>query len=114
MVILASTATALLTLASPFLIKAATDVIVDVIGGQRDAGSATGVAVIAIALALFATELVFTVVHNIGGWFGDVMAVRMRQLLSEPLLRQLLSLPQTYFDRQITGTVISRLDRSIS
>lgn len=112
MVILASTATALLTLASPFLIKAATDVIVDVIGGQRDAGSATGV-VIAIALALFATELVFTVVHNIGGWFGDVMAVRMRQLLSNRYFAKLLSLPQTYFDRQITGTVISRLDRSI-
>ncbi|WP_297006133.1 ABC transporter ATP-binding protein [uncultured Corynebacterium sp.] len=112
MVIAASTATALLTLASPFLIKAATDVIVDAVGGLRDVDDAVTV-VVFIALGLFATELAFTVVHNIGGWFGDVMALKMRQLLSDRYFAKLLSLPQTYFDRQVTGTVISRLDRSI-
>lgn len=112
MVVVASTGTALLTLASPFLIKAATDVIVDAAGGGRDIPDATK-AVVLIALGLFATELAFTVVHNIGGWFGDVLGVRMRQLLSDRYFARLLSLPQTYFDRQVTGTVISRLDRSI-
>ena len=112
MVILASTGTALLTLASPFLIKAATDVIVDAVGGRRDTGDATTI-VVFIALALFATELAHTVVHNIGGWFGDVLGLRMRQLLSDRYFAKLLSLPQSYFDRQVTGTVISRLDRSI-
>jgi ATP-binding cassette subfamily B protein len=112
MVIVTSTATALLNLAAPFLIKAATDVIVDAVNGLRDMDDAVTV-VIFIALALFAAELTFTVVHNIGGWFGDVMALKMRQLLSDRYFAKLLSLPQTYFDRQVTGTVISRLDRSI-
>ena len=112
MIIVASTATALLNLAAPFLIKAATDVIVDAINGLRDVDDAATV-VIFIALALFAAELAYTVVHNIGGWFGDVMALKMRQLLSDRYFAKLLSLPQTYFDKQVTGTVISRLDRSI-
>lgn len=112
MVIAASTATALLTLASPFLIKSATDVIVDAVNGGRTMSDATTLVVV-IALGLFATELAFTIVHNIGGWFGDVMALRMRQLLSDRYFAKLLSLPQAYFDRQVTGTVISRLDRSI-
>ena len=103
MIIVASTATALLNLAAPFLIKAATDVIVDAINGLRDVDDAVTV-VIFIALALFAAELTYTVVHNIGGWFGDVMALKMRQLLSDRYFAKLLSLPQTYFDKQVTGT----------
>lgn len=112
MVIVASTATALLTLASPFLIKAATDVIVDAVSGVRKVSDTTTI-VILIAVGLFATELAFTIVHNIGGWFGDVMALRMRQLLSNRYFARLLVLPQSYFDKQVTGTIISRLDRSI-
>ena len=47
-------------------------------------------------------------------YIGDVMAARMRQILSTRYYAQLLSLPQRYFDTQVTGTIIARLDRSIT
>ncbi|MGO3362992.1 MAG: ABC transporter ATP-binding protein [Corynebacterium sp.] len=112
MVILTATVTVLLTMASPFLIRHATDTIVDVFEGGTTVDSATTI-VIGVALGLLAAELTHTVVHNIGGWFGDVMAMRMRQILSNRYFAKLLALPQSYFDRQVTGTIISRLDRSI-
>ncbi len=112
MVIVAATATVLLSLASPFLISHATDTIVDSVNGTVSTGAATRV-VVGVALGLLAAELAHTVIHNVGGWFGDVMAMRMRQILSNRYFAKLLSLPQSYFDRQITGTIISRLDRSI-
>lgn len=112
MVILAATVTVLLSMASPFLIKHATDTIVDTVNGSVTVEDATTV-VIAVALGLLLAELAHTVIHNIGGWFGDVMGMRMRQILSNRYFAKLLSLPQGYFDKQITGTIISRLDRSI-
>ncbi|AHW64510.1 ABC-type transporter, ATPase subunit [Corynebacterium glyciniphilum AJ 3170] len=112
MVIVAALATVLLSLASPFLISHATDTIVSTVNGSTPMETATRT-VIAVALGLLAAELAHTVIHNIGGWFGDVMGMRMRQILSNRYFAKLLSLPQSYFDRQITGTVISRLDRSI-
>ena len=112
MVILAASVTVLLSMASPFLIRHATDTIVDTVNGSTSVDDATTV-VIAVAVGLLLAELAHTVIHNIGGWFGDVMGMRMRQILSNRYFAKLLSLPQSYFDRQITGTIISRLDRSI-
>jgi ATP-binding cassette subfamily B protein len=112
MVIVAATATSLLGLAAPFLIKHVTDTIVDAANGSVSVGDATRTAVW-IAVALLFAELANTVIHNIGGWFGDVMGMRMRQILSNRYFAKLLALPQRYFDHQITGTIISRLDRSI-
>src|SRR5699024_6529563 len=53
-------------------------------------------------------------VQNVGGYLGDVMAARMRQMLSTRYFAKLLGLPQRYFDNQVTGAIISRLSRSIT
>ena len=115
-VMITSIVTAGLALATPFLVKLATDTIVETIGG----GGATDAAiedatktVIWLAVGLLAVELANTIIRNIGGWFGDVMAMRMRQILSNRYYAKLLALPQGYYDKQVTGTIISRLDRSI-
>ena len=42
------------------------------------------------------------------------MAVRLRSILSRRYFEKLLRLPQDYFDNQLTGTIISRLQRSIT
>lgn len=111
-VMIASVLTAVLALATPFLVKNATDTIVGSIQGNitKDAALTT---VIWLAVALLAVELTSNIVKNIGGWFGDVMATRMRQILSNRYFAKLLALPQRYYDVQVTGTIISRLDRSI-
>lgn len=40
--------------------------------------------------------------------------MRLRAILSSRYYAKLLSLPQRYFDTQLTGTIISRLQRSIT
>ena len=111
-VMISSILTAGLAMAAPFLVKRATDTIVGAIQGDfsKDAALQT---VIWLAVALLGVELASNLVKNIGGWFGDVMATRMRQILSNRYFAKLLSLPQRYYDKQVTGTIISRLDRSI-
>lgn len=107
---LAAVATAGTALLTPFIIKGATDEIV-----SQSQGRGAGVqALVWFAVALLAAELVATVVSNIGGYLGDVMAVRLRAILSSRYYATMLTLPQRYFDGQLTGTVINRLTRSIS
>jgi ATP-binding cassette subfamily B protein len=104
---LAAAGSALLT---PFIIKAATDEIVSQIKGQGG-----GVpALLWLAVALLLVELVSTVVNNLGGYLGDVMSVKLRAILSSRYYAKMLTLPQRYFDGQLTGTVINRLTRSIT
>jgi ATP-binding cassette subfamily B protein len=67
-----------------------------------------------VAVALLLVELVSTVVNNLGGYLGDVMSVKLRAILSSRYYAKMLTLPQRYFDVQLTGTVINRLTRSIT
>ena len=103
----AGAATSLLT---PFIIKSATDYVVAANQGQRS-GIAT---VVWLAAALLAADLTNTLLTNIGGYLGDTMAAKLRATLSGKYFAKLLTLPQRYFDGELTGTVINRLSRSIT
>lgn len=105
---LAVAATGLLT---PFIIKAATDYVIAANQGHAPSGIST---VIWLAGALLAADLANTLLSNIGGYLGDTMAARLRATLSGKYFAKLLSLPQRYFDGELTGTVINRLSRSIT
>ncbi len=103
------------SLTMPFIIGRATDVVVDSISGTARAGGVSPVTTILwLAFALFATDLFNTVITNVGGYLGDTTAARLRHQLSTRYYAHLLRLPQSYFDRELSGTVISRLNRSIS
>ena len=104
-VVVVSSAVAGLSLLSPFLIREATDTIVD--GGAART-------VVWLAVGLFAAEAGATLLRNVSGYIGDVMVARIRQVLSTRYFAKLLALPQSYFDGQVTGTIIARLDRSIA
>lgn len=97
-------------LAIPFIIKEATDMVVLVAqGGQVDASQ---------ALLLAGLLLVFdaggSVIRNVGGYWGDVMATKLKMQLSVRYYDQLLRLPQSYYDEEMTGTIINRLSRAIN
>ena len=104
---------AVLSLATPFLIGAATDRIVDAVAGRATLEQ-TLPAVAWLAAAFFAVEVLTTAVVSVGGYWGDVMAARMRTILSTRYFEHLLHLPQRYFDTAITGRVTNRLNRSIT
>ena len=112
-IILCSVLTAGAGLAVPFLIGHATDTVAAAVGGETDTGTAVRT-VLLIAGAVLAAELAVTVISNVGGWFGDVMSNRMRTILSVRYYDKLLHLPQRWFDGEITGTIVARLNRSIT
>lgn len=113
-IVLASILTAATALAVPFVIKAATDEAV------AQATHAPGAAedgvrrILLLALLLFAADLANTLITNVGGYLGDVMAARLRAIMSRRYFAHLLRLPQRYFDDELTGTVVNRLSRSIT
>ena len=109
-IIACSLAVAATSLLTPFIIKGATDYVVAATQGEVS-GIST---VIWLAAALLAADLTNTVLSNIGGYLGDTMAAKLRASLSGKYFAKLLSLPQRYFDGELTGTVINRLSRSIT
>src|SRR3989344_5513448 len=66
-----------------------------------------------IAVAIFATDLFSNLFSNIGGDLGDRMAFKLQKILGERYYEHLLSLPQRYFDTELSGKIIARLDRSV-
>ncbi len=97
-------------LVSPFLLKAATDRLVAIAGG----GERVIAPLVWIAVGLLVVEAGRSVISNVAGYLGDVMSARLRATLSRRYFDHLLRLPQSYFDDEQTGTVISRLNRSIT
>src|SRR5690606_7221012 len=109
-IIAASVLTAATTLLAPFLIAQATQTVVDMATGEG--GDVT--TLVWLAVALLGIMLTATLSTNVGGYLGDVMSTRLRVILSQRYFDKLLRLPQRYFDSELTGTLISRLNRSIT
>ncbi|MBL8159377.1 ABC transporter ATP-binding protein [Candidatus Saccharibacteria bacterium] len=96
-------------LAAPYIIKLATDAVVAVIEGKP----ADYTYIIWLAVALLLADVANTLFTNWGGYLGDVMAAKMKKQLSERYYHHLLRLPQSYYDQELTGTIINRLNRTI-
>lgn len=110
-ILLCSIFTAIASLATPFVLKFATDAVVASLNGE---GGSTVRIIFTFAGLYLVVQLFMTIVSNYGGYKGDIMGQKMRSLLSTRYFHKLLSLPQSYFDTQLTGTVVSRLNRSIA
>ena len=111
-VVVVSSLVAALGLVSPFLIREATDTIVATLGDASLPDPTR--TVIWLAIALFTAEASASLLRNVAGYLGDMMVARIRQILSTRYFAKLLALPQRYYDNQVTGTIIARLDRSIA
>lgn len=106
----ASLLVALTGIAVPFVISAATDLMVTAVqGGGADVSGA-----IWLAVALLGFDVANTLVRNWGGYLGDVMAAKLKTQLSTRYYEHLLKLPQSYYDGELTGTIINRLNRAIN
>ncbi len=70
--------------------------------------------VVMLATGIFLLDVASTFLSNIGGYFGDRMGVKLQRLLSQRYYQHLLSLPQNYFDTELSGKIINRLNRSIA
>jgi ATP-binding cassette subfamily B protein len=78
-------------------------------GGHADVTKAA-----VFAILIFLTDFGQTILSNIGGYIGDIMAVKLQRLLSQRYYEHMLSLPQKYFDTELSGKIINRMSRGIS
>jgi ATP-binding cassette, subfamily B, bacterial len=94
----------------PFVIKGAADLVTHTLqGNSPDMGQA-----IWLAIIFLASDVAVTVFSNIGGYYGDIMSFKLRELLSIRYYEHLMALPQRYYDQELTGTIINRLNRTIT
>ena len=67
-----------------------------------------------LAGAIFALDLLGNIFSNIGGYLGDQMTTKLNKILSLRYYEHLMILPQKYFDTELSGKIINRLNRSIT
>ncbi len=93
----------------PLFVKGAIDQITNVLHGHK-----VNIGVVAMfAIFIFITDLGTTFFSNISGYLGDILAVKLQQFMSEKYFEHLLDLTQSYFDSELTGTIINRMNRGI-
>ncbi len=66
-----------------------------------------------LAVSLVSTIL-FLISNSIGQRLGDHLAGKVRKSLTETFYEKSLTLPQSYFDSEISGKIINQLNRGIS
>lgn len=67
-----------------------------------------------IVIGIFLADLASNLISNINGFIGDQMSARLYKSLGQRYYKHLLSLPQSYFDQELTGKIINRLNRSVT
>jgi ATP-binding cassette subfamily B protein len=100
---------AILSQAPPLLTKVITDTVVTL----SQHGHTTEKPIILAVIGIFASGILVTLISDYSGYLGDIMAAKLQKILSERYFEHLLKLPQSYFDNEMTGTIINRLNRSI-
>lgn len=93
----------------PIFTKVAIDQVTRLIGG----GHADVKLVALMAILIFATDVGQTIFSNISGYIGDLLSAKIQKLMSERYFAHLLTLPQSYFDNELTGKIINRMSRGI-
>ena len=109
-VVISAVIVAITQLAVPFVIARATDLAVAGVRGNdhhiRD--------IMLLVVVILVLDVVNSLLTNVNGWLGDIMSAKMRQILSTRYFSKLLELPQSWFDEELTGSITSKLTRSIT
>lgn len=103
-------ASAGLELATPLVSK----LIVDNIVSQVSSGTGNFKNLTNLIILTFALNLLGIIVSGLSDRLGDHFAGRQRKFLTEKFYNKILSLPQTYFDSEMSGKVMNQLGRGIS
>mgnify|MGYP001569164481 FL=1 len=101
---------ALLDLIPPILSKFIVDEIVKKL--NYEGGSVNTLAIL-IGIG-FALHFIGTLGDTVSERLGDHFAGRLRKFLTEKFYDKVLSLPQSYFDGEISGKIVNQLNRAIS
>lgn len=67
--------------------------------------------VIWLVVLLFVVDAGSGLFNNINGYLGDRMSAKLHRIMAFRYYQHLLSLPQKYFDTELSGKIIGRLNR---
>lgn len=100
---------AIVQLVAPILSKFIVDDIVARVQGENSSPQR----LIVLIVIAFVMNMVGVGLTSISNRLGDHLAGKMRQFLTEKFYDKVLSLPQSYFDSQISGKIVNQLSRGI-
>lgn len=66
-----------------------------------------------LALGIFLLDLFQNLFSNLSGYLGDQMTTKLNAILRNRYYEHVMTLPQKYFDTELSGKIINRLSRSI-
>lgn len=98
-----------LQLAVPFFSK----FIVDEIVAHLEDGTGDLNRLITLVIVAFLVNTVGVLITSASSRMGDHFSGRIRQFLTEKFYDKVLTLPQSYFDGQLSGKIINQLNRGI-
>lgn len=101
--------TSAIELATPLLSKFIVD---DIVAKIQSHGGNLDHLIFLIVLS-FVISIVSAVITSITNRLGDHFAGRLRQFLTEKFYHKVLTLPQSYFDSEISGKIVNQLNRGI-
>lgn len=94
----------------PLFTKAAIDQVT-----KLAAGGHANVKLVAIfAILIFITDFAQTIFSNVSGYLGDILAAKLQRFMSVRYYEHIISLPQHYFDTELSGKIINRMNRGLS
>ncbi len=105
--ILSSSAIALI---APILSKSIVDQIVAQI--QHKGGDINQL--LLLIFAAFGANLLSLILNTVSDRIGDHFAGRVKQFLTEKFYDKVLTLPQSYFDSEVSGKIVNQLSRGIT
>jgi ATP-binding cassette subfamily B protein len=100
---------AIIQLVAPILSKFIVDDIVARIQGENSSPQR----LIFLIVLAFIMNMIGVALTSISNRIGDHFAGRLRQFLTEKFYDKVLSLPQSYFDSQVSGKIVNQLSRGI-
>lgn len=101
---------ALLQLGAPLISKFIVDEVVAKLAGK---GGDINYLIVLISLA-FGLNVLGLISNVVSERVGDHFAGRLRKFLTEKFYDKVLTLPQTYFDSEISGKIVNQLSRGIT
>lgn len=65
------------------------------------------------AVLILIADVLYNILNNINGYFGDQVDSKLTHFLSFRYFEHLLKLDQNFFDTEISGKIVNRLNRSV-
>ena len=88
--------------------------IVDQIVAQTQHTGGSMQTLIELVLLAFGTNIAALIVSTISDRLGDHFAGELKRFLTEKFYDKVLTLPQEYFDSEISGKIVNQLNRGIT